>query len=172
MSLLLSPQTLATASSSRPSTALINILVGRFQAGKTSGFRKHQAICLWCQAKWLAIEDKGAHLLAICELPEKQKEQLATHCVARILSVDVRGANSLIDQMVSLLGIDSPAYWQPTKDNSIGRMTKQVLAERFAYVTTDVWKIFHTDSTKKLVVESLSESSADDDAPQWVSAEF
>jgi len=36
--------------------------------------------------------------------------------------------------------------------------------ERFADVSTDVWMAFHKDSTKKLLVESLSEPFAGDDA--------
>lgn len=82
---------------------------------------------------WLEPEAEAERFNRFCELPDSDKQRLLAYCVAASLKpklgTDDPEQPTAYDIALSLTGGNVADYWRPTKDNYLGRVTKDQLLD-------------------------------------------
>lgn len=116
---------------------------------------------------WLKPKSEAGRFEAFRSLPEAAKLDLLAYCVA--LTLKPRLAPALGDEdtaygaALSLTAADVAGYWRPTKDNFLGRITRDQLLSIGREVLGEGWSQSHTSDKKTALVDQLSRAFSDPD---------
>ncbi len=82
-------------------------------------------------SEWLKAKTEPEQFAEFQQLTEYQKQSLLAYCVAISLrpKLDTGGKATAYDIALSQTGASMADYWRPTKDNFLGRITKDQLLE-------------------------------------------
>lgn len=114
---------------------------------------------------WLKPKSEVERFEAFRLLPEAAKLELLAYCVAMTLKPKLAPAAS--DEVtayhisLSLIEANVAAYWRPTRENFLGRVTRDLLLATSRDVLGDAWAQSRTSDKKVLLVDQLHRAFAD-----------
>jgi len=116
---------------------------------------------------WLKPRLEAARFEAFRLLPETAKLDLLAYCVALTLKpklAPTAGEDvTAYDIALSMTGSSVASYWRPTKDNFLGRVTRDQLLAIRSDVLGKAWSQSHGDDKKVTLVEHLNRAFSDPD---------
>ena len=110
--------------------------------------------------KWLEPEAEADQFLAFQGLPQPQKHALLAYCVGLTLRPKLGAGEPLTAYDVALAqtGANVAEDWRPTKDNYLGRITKDQLLDLGAEIFGPEWASSRRNSKKSELAEGLHQN--------------
>jgi ParB family chromosome partitioning protein len=113
---------------------------------------------------WLKARSETARFEAFRLLPETAKQELLAYVVALSLRPKLAPAEgeeaTAYDAALSLTAASVTDYWRPTKDNFLGRITRDQLLAVSRDVLGEPWAQSRSDEKKTALVEQLDRAFA------------
>lgn len=114
---------------------------------------------------WLKPKSEATRFEAFRSLPDAGKLDLLAYCVAMTLKPKLAPAAgdevTAYDIALSLPEANVAAYWRPTRENFLGRVTRDLLLAISREVLGDPWAQSRTSDKKTLLVDQLHRAFAD-----------
>lgn len=115
--------------------------------------------------KWLKPKSEAARFEAFRSLPQEDKLQLMSYCVALTLPPTLAPADgeaaTAYDLALALTGASVADYWRPTKDSFFSRRTRDQLLAIMREVLGDRWAMSSSNEKKSLLADQLHRAFAD-----------
>ena len=126
-----------------------------------------EAIAKSLPLDWLKAHGEAARFEAFRSLPEAAKMELLAYCVALTLKPKLAPAagneTTAYDAALSLTTASVADYWRPTKDNFLGRVTREQLLMIGREVFGEAWSQSHFTDKKALLVDQLHRAFSNPD---------
>jgi ParB family chromosome partitioning protein len=114
---------------------------------------------------WLKPKSEAERFEAFRKLPEAAKLELLAYCVAMTLKPKLAPTTgdevTAYDISLSLVEANIAAYWRPTRENFLGRVTRDLLLAISRDVLGDAWAQSRASDKKALIVDQLHRAFAD-----------
>jgi len=114
---------------------------------------------------WLKPKSEAERFEAFRKLPEAAKLELLAYCVAMTLKPKLAPTAgdevTAYDICLSLIEANVAAYWRPTRENFLGRVTRDLLLAISRDVLGDAWAQSRASDKKALIVDQLHRAFAD-----------
>ncbi|MBX3442134.1 MAG: ParB/RepB/Spo0J family partition protein [Planctomyces sp.] len=113
---------------------------------------------------WLKLPSEAARFEEFRLLPEGAKLDLLAYCVASTLKPKVAASAgdeiTAFDTALSLTQADVASHWRPTRDNYLGRITRDQLLAVGRDVFDEHWFTGHANHKKSALAEQLARAFA------------
>lgn len=123
------------------------------------------AIAKSLPVNWLKPRSEAARFEAFRSLSEAAKLDLLAYCVALTLKPKLAPAVgeqvTAYDAALSLTGSCVTGFWRPTKDNFLGRISREQLLGLGREVLGEAWSQAHRNEKKALLVDQLDRAFSD-----------
>lgn len=133
---------------------------------KNAATRKLDEIKEGLPVAWLETDDEAERFQAFRKLAGADKHRILAYCTALTLKPDfeVEGAEeTAYSGSIDLTHGKVAAYWRPTKDNYLSRISKDQLLAIGKEIHGDRWAHQRKDAKKTAIVDVLHEAFADPD---------
>jgi ParB family chromosome partitioning protein len=114
---------------------------------------------------WLDLASEDARFEAFGSLPEAAKLELLAYVVALALKPKLASAEgdeiTAYDTTLSLTGASVAGYWRPTKDNFLGRISRDQLLAIGREVLGEAWSQSRFKDKKSHLVDQLDRAFSD-----------
>ena len=97
---------------------------------KTAAATRFEAIERSLSTRWLKAKDEATRFEQFRALTSEEKHQLLAYCTALALKPKLRPDDERLtayDAALSLTGVNVAKLWRPTKENYLGRVTREQL---------------------------------------------
>lgn len=135
------------------------------QKEKTPAGKALEAMAESLPAAWLKPKTEPARFMEFRSLPQAAKLELLAYCVALTLQPKLAPANddeaTAYDAAMSLTEDSVAGYWRPTKDNYLGRITRDQLLALARDTLGEQWAQSRASDKKASLVEQLDRAFAD-----------
>jgi ParB family chromosome partitioning protein len=119
--------------------------------------------------EWLQLPSEAARFEAFRSLPDMAKHKLLSYCVARTLKPKLAPTAgeevTAYDTILSLTSGDVAAYWRPTSENFLGRITRDQLLAIGREVLGETWAHSRAGDKKASLVGQLHRAFATPEKP-------
>jgi ParB family chromosome partitioning protein len=113
---------------------------------------------------WRKPKSEAARFDAFRSLPEAAKLELLAYCMALTLQQKLGSADgeeaTAYDAALALTEASVAAYWRPTRDNFLGRISRDQLLAISREVLGEPWAQSHFNDKKALLVDQLDRAFA------------
>lgn len=118
---------------------------------------------------WLSLDSEAARFEAFRLLPDAAKQELLAYCLAMTLKPKLAplpgDKTTAYDMALSLTSGDVAAFWRPTSENFLGRLTRDQLLAIGREVLGDAWAHSRTSDKKASLVGQLHRAFANPEKP-------
>lgn len=118
---------------------------------------------------WLKPKSEAERFEAFRLLPEAAKLELLAYCVTTTLKPKLAPAAgdevTAYDISLSLVEANVAAYWRPTRENFLGRITRDLLLAISREVLGEAWAQSRAGEKKGVLVDQLHRAFAEPDKP-------
>src|SRR5207302_3399951 len=129
------------------------------QEEPTAATRALEAIGQSLPDGWRKPKSEAARFEAFRSLPEPAKLKLLAYCMALTLQPKLGPSEgdeaTAYDAALSLSAADVADYWRPTKDNFLGRISRDQLLAVSRQILGEPWAQSHFTDKKALLVDQL-----------------
>ena len=131
----------------------------------TAASKALAAIAKSLPGNWLKPQSEAARFEAFRSLPEAAKLDLLAYCLALTLKPKLAPVDAdditAYDVALSLTGASVAAYWRPTKDGFLCRVTREQLLGIGREVFGEAWAGSHGTDKKALLADQLDRAFSD-----------
>jgi ParB family chromosome partitioning protein len=118
---------------------------------------------------WLNATSEAERFEAFRSLSDEAKVELLAYCVAMTLKPRLAPAAdeevTAYDMALALIEANVAAYWRPTRENFLGRVTRDLLLAISRDVFGNAWAHSRASDKKAVLVDQLHRAFADPDRP-------